>query len=89
LYFKKEDPMPKFFISFRNANRLAEDDIGLDLPSLEEARETALISAREILADNVKSGAKNPMEAVIITDESGQELMTISANDILPEPLKR
>jgi hypothetical protein len=85
----KEDPMPKFFINFQNANRLVKDDTGIDLPSLEQARETALISAREILADNIKSGAKNPMEAIIVTDESGQELMAISANDLLPEPLKR
>jgi hypothetical protein len=34
----------------------------------------ALPSAREILADSVKSGAKNSPEAVTITDESGQAL---------------
>ena len=47
-----------------------DNDVGIDLPSLKDAREAALISAREILADSVKSGAKNSPEAVTITDES-------------------
>jgi hypothetical protein len=37
----------------------------------------------------VKSASDDPpLEAVIITDESGRELMTISAKEALPEPLK-
>lgn len=58
------------------------------MPNLEEARKAALISAREIIADNVRSNTDNPLLAVIITGESGQDLLTISAKDILPEPLK-
>jgi hypothetical protein len=48
----------------------------------------ALASARELLADNIKSESQSPLEAVIITNESGQELMTIPARDVLPEPLR-
>jgi hypothetical protein len=80
--------MARFYINFRNGNEIAKDDEGQDLPGLEEARAAALVSAREILADNVKAGAKNPLQAVIITDESGQEIMTIPAKEVLPEPLK-
>jgi len=47
-----------------------------------------LISAREIIADNVKGAASAPLEAVIVTDESGQELITIRAQEILPEQWK-
>jgi hypothetical protein len=81
-------PMPKFYINFRSGDHNAKDDEGIELPGLEEARELALASAREILADNVKANAKNPLLGVIITDESGQELMIISAKDVLPELLK-
>jgi uncharacterized protein DUF6894 len=81
--------MPLFFINFRRDDQISKDDVGIDLPSLKEAREAALVSAPEILADTVKSGAKDPIQAVMITDESGQELMTIPAKDVLPEPLKR
>ena len=79
---------PRFYINFRNGDQIAKDDIGIELPSLEEARVVALISAREILADNIKGNARNPLEAVIITGENGQDLMTIPATDVLPGSLK-
>ena len=78
----------KIPINFQNGDQIAQDDEGVDLPNLEEARKAALISAREIIADNVRSNTDNPLLAVIITGESGQDLLTISAKDILPEPLK-
>ena len=80
--------MPRFYINFQNGDRISKDDEGIELPSLDEARKAALISAREILADNIKGDAKNPLRAVIITGESGQDLMTIPAKDVLPKPLK-
>jgi hypothetical protein len=80
--------MPRFHINFQNGDQIAQDDEGVDLPNLEDARRAALISAREIIADNVRSNTDNPLLAVIITGESGQDLLTISAKDILPEPLK-
>jgi len=80
--------MPRFYINFLNGGQLAKDDTGIDLPSLEYAREAALVSAREIIADNVKGNASNPLRAVIITGENGQELLTIPAKDVLPEPLR-
>ena len=80
--------MARFYINFRNGDEIAKDDEGQDLPGLEEARAAALVSAPEILADNVKGGAKNPLQAVIITDESGREIMTIPAKEVLPDPLK-
>ena len=67
--------MSRFYINFQNGDQIAKDDEGVELPSIEEARAAALISAREILADNVKCNAKNPLRAVIITGESGQDLM--------------
>ena len=80
--------MPRYYINFQHGDQVAKDDEGQDLPGLEEARAAALVSAREILADNVKGGAKNPLQAVIITDESGREIMTIPAKEVLPDPLK-
>ena len=88
LYQHRSAPLPRFYINFRNGDQIANDDIGIELPSLEEARVVALISVREIVADNIKGNAKNPLEAVIITGESGQDLMTIPARDVLPESLK-
>ena len=80
--------MPRYYINFQNADQFAKDDEGVELPSLEAAWKAALISARELLADNIKTESKNPLQAVVITDENGQDLLTIPAKDILPEPLK-
>jgi len=80
--------MPKFYINFLNGGQIAKDDEGIDLPSLEDARAAALVAAREIVADNVKANASDPLRAVIITGENGRDLMTISAKDVLPDPLK-
>jgi hypothetical protein len=80
--------MPLFYIHFRHGDLIAKDDEGIELPGLEEAVETALLSAREIIADEIKSNAKSPLRAVIIAGESGQDLLTIPARDVLPEPLK-
>jgi hypothetical protein len=77
--------MPKFFINYQSGDLIAKDDEGQDYPGLEEARSAALASAREILADNIRSATGNPLDAVIITNESGVELMMISAKDVLPK----
>jgi uncharacterized protein DUF6894 len=84
----KGGSMPIFYINFQSGDEISKDDEGQDLPGLEEARTAALVAAREILADNVKGDAKNPLQAVIITNKHGQELMRIPAKEVLPEPLK-
>lgn len=81
--------MPKFFFNFRNGNTIAKDELGVDLPSLDDARQAALGSAREMVAENVRTNSNTPVEAVIVTDEVGSELLTICARDVLPELLKR
>ena len=80
--------MGRFYIHFRNREKIDKDDRGIDLPSLAEAGEVALVSLRELLAENIHAGSKTPVEAAIITDASGQELMTIPVQDVLPGLLK-
>jgi hypothetical protein len=81
--------MPRYFINFLNSNGiLSEDDVGQDLPGLEEAEAAATVSAREILADNIKGAADVPLVAITITNQSGEELKRIAAKDVLPKPLK-
>jgi hypothetical protein len=81
--------MPRFYIHFRVSDQIAKDDVGIELPSLEEARETALLSAREIVADDVKTNSKNPLQAVIIEGESGQDLLTILREGCLARAIPR
>jgi hypothetical protein len=76
--------MPKFYINFQNTKDISSEDEGQDLPGLEEARAVAMKSAREVLADRIKYATGEPLIAVIVTDENGQEVARISAKDILP-----
>jgi hypothetical protein len=80
--------MSKFYINFQHSDRIAKDDEGQDLPGLEEAEAAAIMSAREILANDLKHASRNPLIAVFITNQNGVELARIAAKDILPEPLK-
>jgi hypothetical protein len=79
--------MPKFFINFRNGDKIMKDLDGIDAPSLDKAREAALKSVRELVTENIRSNSDQPVLAAIITDESGKELLTISAKEVLPQPL--
>ena len=86
--------MPRFFVNYRNRELstgkviIANDDDGIEVPGLAEARAAALASAREVVAENVKSDSQHPMESIFITDETGQEVMTIPAGDVVPETAK-
>jgi hypothetical protein len=81
--------MAKFYIHFRSRDKIDKDDVGIDLPTLAKAEEAALLSLRELLAENIHADSKTPVEAAIIADESGREILTIPARDVLPEPLKK
>jgi hypothetical protein len=81
--------MARFYFDFqKNTGPVAADDVGLDLPGLEEARAAAMASAREVLFSDVKFANTDPLIAIIIKDERGQELDRILAKEVLPEPLK-
>ena len=78
--------MPRYFINFRNANKIIEkDEIGLDVPGPKQARAAAVNSAREKLALSAKQPPRTPLEAVFVTDERGQKLMTLHAKHWITE----
>jgi len=60
-----------------------------NLGSSQEARAQAVKSLREILASAIKSGADDSViDAVVIADESGQELASVPVTEVLPDWLK-
>lgn len=84
--------MQTFFISFRRRDQksnkavLTKDDVWIDLPGLEEAKMLASAFARDLLSANIKWPSDCPIEAVIVTNGAGRELMTILTKDILAKP---
>lgn len=78
--------MTRFYFHMRTGDHVEPDTAGTELPSLAAAQVEALQSAREILADAIKA-ANDPIDEFVITDESGQELATVSLRDALPKDL--
>ena len=77
--------MPKLFISYRTVDGISEDHEGIDLPTLGHARSAAIDSIRELAGIELKTGRASPVQAAIITDESGRALMTVPASDAFQE----
>jgi hypothetical protein len=75
--------MPKFYLNVRSGEEVAEDDVGLDLPTLNDARKAALPLLENL--DKVRSASQISVEAVVITDERGRELMTVKPNRASPK----
>jgi len=80
--------LPRFYINFRTAGQIVLDDVGQDLPGLEEAKATAIASARELLANNIRTNNDAVLDSVIVANERGEELATIAAKDLLPDAMR-
>ena len=81
--------MGRFYFHLREGGKLATDVEGVDLPDLATARREAELSAREMLADAIKSGKDRVPDAVVIADEEGRTLDTLPLSAVLPEPFKK
>ncbi len=67
--------MAKFFFHVANGHEL-RDDAGMDLSSLKEAREEALLTASELLGGDGPFW-RVPTWAVRVTDDAGNDVFTV------------
>jgi hypothetical protein len=81
--------MPRFYINFRSGDHVAVDDEGIDAGDIEVARKMAILSARELIGEAIKHDGSTAPDAVIICDESGSNLLTLSIADILSKSLRK
>ena len=81
--------MARFYFHLRKMGQLVTDDEGLELPNKSTALREAQQSARELLADAIKSGKDTVPEAFVIADEQGREIATLRLEALVPEMLKR
>ena len=63
--------MTRFYFHVRDGDALRKDTIGVDLPSVDAAREEALASARDILADEIRHGEALDRRRFEVWDEAG------------------
>ena len=81
--------MPYFYFHLKSDSNLVEDEAGAEMANLAEAKYEALVSAREILADAIRSGKAKVPEAYVIADSTGKTLHELPFASLLPEPLKK
>jgi hypothetical protein len=81
--------MGRFYFHLKDGVELIRDPEGADLRDAAEAKRMALVSARELLADAIKSGKSRVPEAFVIVDEEGRAIATVPLAIVVPEPLKK
>ena len=74
--------MPRFFFHVRDAQGYAEDDEGLDLPGMAEARYAAVAGARSLLSAEVTAGELDLRGSIEIVGEEGP-IETIRFEDVV------
>ena len=81
--------MGRFHFHFRAGDELMLDDEGIDLPDFSAAQREAALSARELLAEAIRSGNQKIPDALVIADDDGRTLDTVQLAAILPPRLKK
>jgi hypothetical protein len=69
--------MPQFYLHIYNDHGEAEDDEGLEVPSLAVAREKAIRGIRSLLASEVENGSFNLAGRIDIKDAAGTVLLSV------------
>ncbi len=69
--------MPTFFFHIRGGGIEAEDFIGMDLPSLEAARDEAVRSARDIMMDEIQAGRLSLKRRIDVEDQDHRPVFSL------------
>ena len=77
--------MAHYFFHIKDGADLIKDQEGTELPTAHAARLQALLSARELWADAIRSGKPLGADAVVIADEHGGTLTFVPMNEALPK----
>jgi len=70
--------MPKFYFHTRIGEKLTTDEVGVDLPDIEAAKDAARASAGEMLRD----GTLQQHEVLEVMDEHGDNVLRFKCADV-------
>ena len=68
--------MPRYFFHIQNGTKTLRDSEGVELKNLDEVREEAMESAREIMSERLLNGGPPIERAFIVEDEDGNTVLT-------------
>ena len=69
--------MGRFYFHLQADDQIVPDDEGVELPDLSAAEHEAILAARELVAEAIKSGRPEVPEAFVIADEEGARRRTV------------
>jgi len=73
--------MRRYFFHVHNGTGFTQDPEGVELPSLEAAREVALTGIRSIVGEEVESGLIDLQGRLNICDPAGSVLLSVPFSD--------
>ena len=80
---REKNAMPRFYFHIRNGDFLMKDPEGSEVGSAEQAREEAVLAAREILAQRVLKGEPLVGDAFEIAAEDGHIVHVVPFTSVL------
>ncbi|GGD17088.1 DUF6894 family protein [Aureimonas glaciei] len=75
--------MSRYFLHIRDGDRFIEDFEGQDYSSLDAARDDAVVSARQMMAEKVRQGEALDGQVIEIWNEAGSCVATVVFRDQL------
>jgi hypothetical protein len=81
--------MNRYFFNIRRNGDTALDNEGEDFVSLEDAREHAVNSIRELIAAQIKVGESVADEHIDVCDDTGNTLVSVSFHDVVKDHLAK
>jgi Domain of unknown function (DUF6894) len=74
--------VPRYFFHLYD-DVVVMDDEGIELPTIEAARESALTGARAMICDQVSKGKINLGHRIEVADEAGERVHVIAFGDAI------
>jgi hypothetical protein len=78
----------RFYFHLSAGTEITLDEEGTGLPDLSAAKGEAVLAARELLADAIKSGDPDVPEILVIADEAGRPLANVPLATVLPRSFR-
>jgi hypothetical protein len=80
--------MARFYFHLKDGDRVIKDSEGSNLADTEQARNEGLIAARELVAAAIRAGKQPSVEALIVADGKGAEIMVVRLAEVIPTRLR-
>lgn len=74
--------MPRYFLHLKDGETVRDED-GMILDGVEQARDEAVRSARDMMSDQVRQGRLSLRDRIEVEDEAGDIVLTVTFRESL------